>query len=121
LIHEVTPSTFSFRKILNVLNLCLEIGVGRSLPRASFFDDNLGRTVWESSTGAGFGLNNQLRVLNTTDDGLARTWARSQVIGELAKGQEEILKHINTANTAQDMLTITEAHGKQKLQYWGFS
>ncbi|KAK1235214.1 hypothetical protein PQX77_001569 [Marasmius sp. AFHP31] len=28
---------------------------------------------------------------------------------------------MNTANSARDMLSIVEAHGQEKLQYWGFS
>ncbi|KAJ2923798.1 hypothetical protein H1R20_g13300, partial [Candolleomyces eurysporus] len=38
-----------------------------------------------------------------------------------AQHDDGFLEHINTANTATDMLTIARAHGREKLQYWGFS
>ena len=30
-------------------------------------------------------------------------------------------EHVSTATVARDMLTITHAHGRDKLLYWGFS
>jgi pimeloyl-ACP methyl ester carboxylesterase len=30
-------------------------------------------------------------------------------------------QYVSTALTARDMLSITRAHGRDKLQYWGFS
>jgi pimeloyl-ACP methyl ester carboxylesterase len=32
-----------------------------------------------------------------------------------------VLSHINTPNTARDMLSIVRAHGREKIQYYGFS
>lgn len=87
-------------------------GVGHSLPRVSFFETAAERALW----GAG-----ALLVLNTSAD-VAHEWARSKITNQLAgERQIDVLKHINTDQTARDMLRITEAHGKEKLQYWGFS
>ena len=48
--------------------------------------------------------------------------ARAQLTGTLAVQRDKnVLAHMNNDQTARDMLSITEAHGKDKLQYWGFS
>ncbi|KAG9219624.1 hypothetical protein CCMSSC00406_0006054 [Pleurotus cornucopiae] len=88
-------------------------GVGLSIPRASFFDTNVQRAMWGSV----------FDVLNATSDGLARAWGRAQLTGGLAAkhDQRHVFEHINTENTARDMLEIVEAHGRKKIQYWGFS
>jgi hypothetical protein len=79
----------------------------------SFFETEVERELWG---------NRQLEVLNTTTDGVARAYARAKIIGQLAaERQLDELRHINTDQTARDMLRITEAHGKEKIQYWGFS
>ena len=60
--------------------------------------------------------------MNNSDEGISRTWARSLVKNTLAAESDDgYLVHINTDNTARDMLQIVEAHGREKLQYWGFS
>ncbi|CAA7262007.1 unnamed protein product [Cyclocybe aegerita] len=38
-----------------------------------------------------------------------------------AEQDDGYLRHMNTDQTAQDMLRIVEAYRQQKLQYWGFS
>lgn len=87
-------------------------GVGHSLPRISFFEATAERALWGADA---------LNVLNISAD-VAREWAQSKIINQLAgERQIDILRHINTDQTAHDMLRITEAHGKGKLQYWGFS
>lgn len=49
-------------------------------------------------------------------------WALSHIYGKLAaETNDGGLQHINTDQTARDMLRIVEAHGRSKLQYWGFS
>jgi hypothetical protein len=89
------------------------LGIGHSLPHVSFFETAAERALWGSDFG---------QILNASTDAVARRWARSKVINQLAEErQSNILKHINTDQTARDMLRITEAHGKEKLQYWGFS
>jgi hypothetical protein len=77
----------------------------------SFFETDMERQLWGSST---------LTELNASSDALGRMWARAQVYNSLA-GERGSIQHINTDNTARDMLRIVEAHGKEKLQYWGFS
>ncbi|KAF7360212.1 hypothetical protein MVEN_00750000 [Mycena venus] len=61
-----------------------------------------------------------LTDLNASSDSLGRFWARAQVYNRLA-GEQGSLQHINTDNTARDMLQIVRAHGEEKIQYWGFS
>ncbi|PPQ95846.1 hypothetical protein CVT26_015976 [Gymnopilus dilepis] len=87
-------------------------GISRSLPRASFFKTDVERALWGQTVG----------VVNTTEEGVARTWARFKVLGDLAAETDDgYLRHINTDNTARDMLSIVRAHGREKIQYWGFS
>ncbi|KAJ8697530.1 hypothetical protein PTI98_004324 [Pleurotus ostreatus] len=88
-------------------------GVGRSTPRASFFDTEAQRRFFDTSFG----------VINATSDGLARIWARAQITGALATqhNQNNIFEHFNTESTARDMLRIVEAHGRRNIQAWGFS
>jgi pimeloyl-ACP methyl ester carboxylesterase len=88
-------------------------GVAHSTPRVSLFATDVERLLWQST---------QVGDLNATADAVARTWARAQISGRLAAERAaDILPHINTDNTARDMLRIVEAHGQKKLQYWGFS
>jgi hypothetical protein len=79
----------------------------------SFFETAVERELWENS---------DPQILNATTDDIARKHARARIVGQLAaERQLDELRHINTDQTARDMLRITEAHGKEKLQYWGFS
>ncbi|KAJ7182770.1 TAP-like protein-domain-containing protein [Mycena crocata] len=88
-------------------------GVARSTPRASFFETDVERILFRHAT---------LRDLNASADALGRSWAQAQVHTRLAAERAgDFLPHINTDNTARDMLHIVEAHGREKLQYWGFS
>lgn len=88
-------------------------GVGRSTPAVSFFESWAERIQWYTPN---------IRVINATSDGIPRYFARAQLTNELAKERDaNVLAHINTDHTARDMLRITEAHGREKLQYWGFS
>jgi len=86
-------------------------GIGESRPRAEFFKTGVERALW------GTGLD------YIGDSGeVARVWARAKVTGQLALQQDDgYLRHMNTDQTARDMLKIVEAHGREKLQYWGFS
>ncbi|KAF5311061.1 hypothetical protein D9619_008145 [Psilocybe cf. subviscida] len=89
-------------------------GIARSTPAASFFDTKAKRAVWSNAQGVG--------LANNSDEGVARTWARAFVVNTLAAETDDgYLRHINTENTARDMLSIVEAHGRAKIQYWGFS
>ncbi|KAJ7887828.1 TAP-like protein-domain-containing protein [Mycena olivaceomarginata] len=88
-------------------------GVARSTPRVSLFETDAERALWPVGP---------IRDLNASEDAVARHWARAQITGRLAsETAASYLPHINTENTARDMLRIVEAHGREKLQYWGFS
>ncbi|KAF7360125.1 hypothetical protein MVEN_00740900 [Mycena venus] len=86
-------------------------GVARSSPRVSFFETDMERAMWG---------NPSLKELNASSDALGRFWARAQVINRLVN-ERGSFQHINTDNTARDMLQIVRAHGRERLQYWGFS
>ncbi|KAL0580846.1 hypothetical protein V5O48_001138 [Marasmius crinis-equi] len=88
-------------------------GVSRSTPRVSFYESRVERELWARE-------NNH--EMNMSSETVGSIWARNRVTGRLAGQRDDnVLAHINTDHTARDMLTITEAHGKKKLQYWGFS
>ena len=54
--------------------------------------------------------------------GIERIWAQFQLLGSLAASHDDgYLQHITTENTATDMLRIVEAHGEEKIRFWGFS
>lgn len=89
--------------------MCI-IGVARSTPRASFFESDVERELWMSET-----------IAENMSD-VPRVWARAHVLSRLAgEADTGYLRHVNTDNTARDMLRIVEAHGRSKIQYWGFS
>ncbi|EFI27616.1 hypothetical protein CC1G_14542 [Coprinopsis cinerea okayama7 len=92
-------------------------GVARSTPRASFFSTDAERAFFTDSRLG------HAAIKNDTIEGIARTWAAGHVIGKLAAAhnEDDYLQHINTPNTARDMLRIAEKYGREKLQYWGFS
>ncbi|KAF9255261.1 hypothetical protein L218DRAFT_967471 [Marasmius fiardii PR-910] len=88
-------------------------GVSRSTPRVSFYQSRIERELW-ATPGVG--------ELNHSSLTLESSWARNKITGRLAAERDHsVLAHINTDQTARDMLRITEAHGREKLQYWGFS
>ncbi|KAG7446178.1 alpha/beta-hydrolase [Guyanagaster necrorhizus] len=87
-------------------------GVARST-RVSFYETGVERALW--------GYNIAVELMGRPD-GVANAWAQATITGQLAAERDTgILAHINTDQTARDMLKITEAYGREKLQYWGFS
>ena len=86
-------------------------GVGQSTPRVAFFKSAGERAIWFASS------------RHIAEDDVANTWASSVLLGKLAEDRDDdgYLRHINTDQTARDMLRIVEAHGRTKIQYWGFS
>jgi pimeloyl-ACP methyl ester carboxylesterase len=59
---------------------------------------------------------------NATPDALARTYARFQSYGAVAERRTaDVVKYMNTPVVARDMLAIVQAHGREKLLYWGIS
>jgi hypothetical protein len=97
------------------VTLILCIGIGRSTPRVSSFETRVEREIWEAK-------DPRKRSLNSSDDALWRAYARALIDGQLAGERDDgSLRYINTDHTARDMLRIVQAHGRDKLQYWGFS
>ncbi|KAJ6462623.1 TAP-like protein-domain-containing protein [Mycena sanguinolenta] len=71
-------------------------GIARSVPTASFFGTDAERCL--------------------------RAHAVAMLQSKLAAARDDgSLRFINTESTARDMLTIVRAHGREKLQYAGFS
>jgi len=88
-------------------------GIGRTTPRVSFFKTDAERAAW---------LPWMLPNLNSTVEAIPNTWARAQIIGQLAEEHDGgAAKHVTTDVVARDMLQITHAYGRDKIQYWGFS
>ena len=85
-------------------------GVGQSTPRASFVKSAAEREILYASD------------LHIAEDDVSNRWAYAVVLGKLAVDRDDgYLRHINSDQTARDMLRIVEAHGRTKIQYWGFS
>ncbi|KAJ7472942.1 TAP-like protein-domain-containing protein [Mycena galericulata] len=91
-------------------------GISRSTPRVSFFANRAEREIWTNSDSS------QDRSVNASSDALARAWASGMIEGKLAGERDDgSLQFIHTDYTARDMLRIVQAHGRDKIQYWGFS
>ncbi|KAJ7062892.1 TAP-like protein-domain-containing protein, partial [Mycena amicta] len=90
-------------------------GIGRSTPRVSFFTTRAERQLW-SGTGV-------TESLDASAESLPRAWARAILQNTLAaeRDYDASLRFMNTEFTARDMLQIVKAHGRDKIQYWGFS
>lgn len=61
---------------------------------------------------------------NTSIDAVSRMHANHHIIGSLAEKRASVkhaASHVGTALVARDMLSITRAFGREKLQFWGFS
>jgi pimeloyl-ACP methyl ester carboxylesterase len=86
-------------------------GIARSTPKISFFKTRADRALWMGFT-----------TLNESDHSVSETLAKNKVTNQLAVELDDgYLRHMNTDHTARDMLKIVEAHGRDKIQYWGFS
>ncbi|KAJ7616533.1 TAP-like protein-domain-containing protein [Roridomyces roridus] len=90
-------------------------GISRSTPRASFFENRAEQNLFWSNSGNSI-------TASSSDDALARMWAQGMLVGRLAGERDDgNLRFIHSDYTARDMLRIVEAHGREKIQYWGFS
>jgi pimeloyl-ACP methyl ester carboxylesterase len=88
-------------------------GVGATIPEISLFSTESERAAWDLLDGA---------AINSTEDALPRMYARAQILGRLAEEKVSVTgQYVSTAAVARDMLSIVRAHGREKLQYWGFS
>ncbi|KAJ7083144.1 TAP-like protein-domain-containing protein [Mycena belliarum] len=91
-------------------------GIARTTPRVSFFETRVEREIWASNAAR------EKLSMNASADALSRAWAQAIVEGQLAGARDDgSLRFITTDHTARDMLRIVQAHGFEKLQYWGFS
>nr|GAT55848.1 predicted protein [Mycena chlorophos] len=83
----------------------------------SWFLDDAERAMWSPPNQDGV-----LPSLNETALSIPYAYARAQVQSQLAAARDaDFLQYMTTDYTARDMLTITEAFGFKKLQYWGGS
>ncbi|KAK7020066.1 Abhydrolase-4 domain-containing protein, partial [Favolaschia claudopus] len=86
-------------------------GIARSLPRASFFATQEERVQFPTEIS-----------FNASQDAFGRSYANDILRTSLAGARDDgSLRFITTESTARDMLKIVQAHGRDKLQYWGFS
>ncbi|KAJ7083196.1 Alpha/Beta hydrolase protein [Mycena belliarum] len=91
-------------------------GIARSTPRVSYFATRVERELWTGRSAT------RKLSMNASADALSRAWAEAVIEGQLAGARDDgSLRFINTDHTARDMLRIVQAHGSEKLQYWGFS
>lgn len=59
---------------------------------------------------------------NASPSALGRAYAFVHNLGDMAlKRAEKVARHVSTPVVARDMLSIAQAAGQDKLQYWGFS
>jgi hypothetical protein len=79
----------------------------------SWYESRVERAMWSRP---------RAKELNHSSDSVGSYWASSKITGQLAAERAgDILPHMQTDHTARDMLSITEAYGREKIQYWGFS
>lgn len=89
-------------------------GVGFSVPAVKVFVDDAETASWRIKEAAD-------PLPNMTADAMSRIYARLLVYNGLAKVRASIATYVSTASVARDMLGIMNAHGYDKIQYWGFS
>jgi len=91
------------------------LGVGHSTPGFSLYESEAERAANDLTT-EGF------QELDLDDGSLGKAWAKAVLAGQLVKSRSAgIFPFINTDHTARDMLEIVKAHGREKINYWGFS
>lgn len=90
-------------------------GVARTTPQVIIFPDEAEDAAW------------RLKYLedpapNSTVDAIARIYSKAHVYGAVANvTAKHSAPYVSTAIVARDMLNIARAHGRDMLQYWGFS
>ncbi|KAJ7250174.1 Alpha/Beta hydrolase protein [Mycena haematopus] len=93
-------------------------GVSYSTPIISFFKTEAERRFLIPSP-----TNIVYPSLNASSNALSQEWANQQLLGKLALASDtnHYYQYMSTDNIARDMLSITEACGFEKLQYYGIS
>ncbi|KAI0702271.1 Alpha/Beta hydrolase protein [Cytidiella melzeri] len=90
-------------------------GIGQSTPRVVVFPDEAEGAAWLMKEPAAV-------LFNHSSDAVAGQLARSTVYNTLFHQRaRHAAQYASTASVARDMLEIMKAHGRDKLQYWGFS
>ncbi|EJD44690.1 hypothetical protein AURDEDRAFT_152061 [Auricularia subglabra TFB-10046 SS5] len=88
-------------------------GIGRSTPVLDTMPSDAERMTWSLSLPLS---------INSSEDAVGKFYGYSHILGTLVEQrQKKAAQHMSTAIVARDMLAITKAHGRDKLQYWGFS
>ena len=91
-------------------------GVGRSTPQAQRFPSQLASALWGEIS-----LATLLPALSIPGN-IGLTIAKGEVTNAVYEQTgAAYLPHINTPNTATDMLQIMQAFGQDKLTYYGIS
>lgn len=61
-------------------------------------------------------------TMNSSNAALGQLWATARTLGDLAQARMgDVAQYVGTPVVARDLLSIVNAHGLDKLQYWGFS
>ena len=104
------------RLIRPILFLMISTGVGETTPPFSIFPSEAERLIWNSRR--------PLALNISAPNELARLIAFTSLQGDLAVKREDsrwVGKYVSTPIVARDMLQITNAFGREKVSYWGFS
>ncbi|TCD68548.1 hypothetical protein EIP91_010473 [Steccherinum ochraceum] len=90
-------------------------GVGLTTPALNIFESQGEAALFELQAH---------EVFNFSTSSLGTAYANMQNFGQMMAERERVAnatRYIGTPAVARDMLRIVEAHGQEKLQYWGFS
>jgi hypothetical protein len=89
------------------------LGVARTTPRVYLHETEVERALWTQW---------EYPNLNSSTNAIQLAWARAQVMGRLAEERDAgVARHVATEIVARDLLQITRAYGRERIQYWGFS
>lgn len=90
-------------------------GVSRTQPQVNIFPNPAERAEWQIPAFYS-------PLYNTTPDAVTRMYANTLTLASVAEARlKDIGPYVGTAQVARDMLSITNAFGRDRLQYWGFS
>jgi pimeloyl-ACP methyl ester carboxylesterase len=89
------------------------LGVGKTTPAFNLFPTRMERMAWDY----------QVKLaLNASDhQRFSQALVNSELIGDLGAKKTSVGRYMSTAIVARDMLSITNAYGREKIMYWGFS